>query len=350
MFKKIIILAFLLLSKCTYASLYCNKAEKSERLLDEIYIVCDTISLISKAEAIDLVDYILEIHAVNDVSIKDNIIIYFVNDEKFIGIADQTVPEDKLLGTYYTGDKTLTLWPNDKYRKETLSLVRPTVKYAAAMEHGFSLTLTLKDEVAILSYIFDEYEENDSEDLRKKYVYEGSVKYLSDTITIFLNSDDFITYNIVPCLSYESFQFEGCSFGLSPVKSSVNEERGFIVTELWLDNDLDNVWIVRDKPDGKVYISKKYFDYSEDNVLKLKVKLELDEKGNVLTIKESFPLMEGTSFKNISEILNDLKFYPLRPKHKESAPYPWEGEVPIKVNAYPNVEVNIEFDDIEIEM
>lgn len=96
----------------------CDKVAEGYESSDEMYVVCNDLSLITLDEANAKLKKIFEQYKGE----PDEILIYFVPDNKFVGVAQDKLKPEEFVGWYYTHNSTLVIWPNIPEKRKELQL------------------------------------------------------------------------------------------------------------------------------------------------------------------------------------------------------------------------------------
>ncbi|WMS88382.1 hypothetical protein [Pleionea litopenaei] len=96
----------------------CDKVAEGYEISDEMYVVCSDLSHLALNEANATLKNIFEQYEGE----PDEILVYFVSDEKLVGIAEDKLKPEEFVGRYYTHNSTLTIWPNIPVKRKELQL------------------------------------------------------------------------------------------------------------------------------------------------------------------------------------------------------------------------------------
>ncbi|MEE4245627.1 MAG: hypothetical protein V2I33_09460 [Kangiellaceae bacterium] len=83
----------------------CDKVAKGYESSDDMYVVCNDLSQLSLSEANGKLKNIFEQYKGE----PDEILVYFVSDNKLVGVAEDKLKPEEFVGRYYTHNSTLII-------------------------------------------------------------------------------------------------------------------------------------------------------------------------------------------------------------------------------------------------
>ena len=113
-----IITAFILMALVfnAQATEMCNKVVSGYESQDVMYVLCNDLSSLSSNEASQLIVNVFNQYK----GPPDEILVYFVAAKELVG--NPNIKDNKLVGSYYTHNNNLVIWPNSKTNKREIQI------------------------------------------------------------------------------------------------------------------------------------------------------------------------------------------------------------------------------------
>ena len=116
--KTIFLFILLSFSFSAFANDNCQQVAEGYEDTDEMYVVCDDLSIFTLVEINQKMKTIMEQYEGE----PDEIVVYFVSSSNAISKSYKALSAQELVALYYTHDSLLTLWPKIASRKKEMLL------------------------------------------------------------------------------------------------------------------------------------------------------------------------------------------------------------------------------------
>lgn len=116
--KTIFLFILLSFSFSAFANDNCQQVAEGYEDTDEMYVVCDDLSIFTLVEINQKMKAIMEQYEGE----PDEIVVYFVSSSNAISKSYKALSSQELVALYYTHDSLLTLWPKIASRKKEMLL------------------------------------------------------------------------------------------------------------------------------------------------------------------------------------------------------------------------------------